>query len=62
MGCENRQEASEKPAVCSTEDTGFLDGARIDPRGEVVRIYFESRAAGFPDGLGVECEWKMRHR
>ena len=60
--CENRQRASEKAAVGSTEDPGLLDEASVASWREVVRIYFEGRVAGFPDGLGVGCEWKKRHR
>lgn len=58
----DREPARRLLAVCSIEHKGLLDGARADPRRDVVRTYFESRAAGFPDGVGVECERRRRHR
>lgn len=63
MGRENSREPSRRLlAMCSTEHPGLLGGERTAPRRDVVRIYFESRAAGFPEGVGVEGEWKRRHR
>lgn len=58
----DREPARRLRAMCCTEPVGLLDGARAGPRREVVKIYSESKAAGFPDGLGVESEWKRRHR
>lgn len=36
--------------MCSTEHTGLPGGGRTAPWRDAVRIYFESRAAGFPEG------------